>query len=64
MQKLLVFNTLQGARDYRYEHGTGGWIFESDDDLTAILFPPDVYPTSIFNHPITKGRSGNLIGNA
>ncbi len=64
MQKLLVFNTLQGARDYRYEHGTGGWIFESDDDFTAILFPPNVCPTAIFNHPITKGRSGNLIVNA
>ena len=64
MQKLLVFNTLQEARDYRHEHGTGGWIFESDDNSTAILFPPDVYPFAIFNHPITKGRSGNLIGNA
>ena len=64
MQKLLVFNTLQSARDYRYEHGTGGWIFESDSESYSVLFPPDVCPTAIFNHPITKGRSGNLIGNA
>ena len=64
MQKLLVFNTLQEARDYRHEHGTGGWIFEAEDNLGSVLFPPDVYPFAIFHHPITKGRTGTLIGNA
>ena len=64
MQKLLVFNTSQEAREYRYENGTGGWIFESDCKGYSVLFPPDVYPTAIFNHPMTKGKSGNLIGSA
>ena len=63
MQQLLIFDNAQQARDYRYENGTGGWIFEPEDNLGSVLFPPDVYPFAIFNHPITKGRSGNLIGN-
>ena len=72
MQILRTFPTRQEARDYRHEHGTGGWIFSPDipDDNTnlysseSILFPPNMAPIDIFNHPITRGRSGDLIGNA
>ena len=71
MQALYFFDTLQQARDYRYQHGTGGWIFAPDASDTAqrypmtqcIIFPPDMTPSHIFHHPATKGRSGRLIGN-
>lgn len=64
MQTFRTFPTAQAARDYRYEHGTGGWIFEPDDGADVILFPPEVYPRAILNHPFTRGRSGRLIGSA
>lgn len=62
MHIIRYFHTAQDARDYRYEHGTGGWIFEPDDGGNAVLYPPDWYPTKIFHHETTKGRSGRLIG--
>ena len=57
-----IFDTLQDARDYRYQHGTGGWIFSSAASGQAILFPPHITPSTIFHHPLTKGRTGRLIG--
>jgi len=63
MQTYRTFNTLQAARDYRFENGTGGWIFAPDSG-DCILFPPEVTPTGIFNHPFTKGKSGKLYANA
>ena len=71
MQTYLTFPTLQSARDYRYENGTGGWIFAPDQsdqlrpypDTECILFPPEFTPHAILHHPFTKGRSGKLISN-
>ena len=62
MQVFRTFNTAQDARDYRYENGTGGWIFAPDNGAPSILFPPEVTPTAIFNHPLTKGQTGRLLG--
>ena len=63
------FDTLQSARDYRHANGTGGWIFEVSDDPsgkylhgTSWLFEPHVTPFAIFNHKLTRGISGRLIG--
>jgi len=64
MQTFRVFPTLQAARDYRHEHGTGGWIFECDATHEATLFPPCMTPSAIMHHPLTRGKSGNLIGAA
>lgn len=64
MQTLRTFLTVQEAREYRHEHGTGGWIFAPDDGSESILFPPDVAPIGIFRHSLTRGSSGALIGNA
>jgi len=65
------FDTIQQARDYRYEHGTGGWIFAADNAPAnrhytvpaIILFPPEMMPTAILRHPLTRGLSGNLLAN-
>jgi hypothetical protein len=69
MKQYFTFNSLQDARDYRHENGTGGWIFVPENDNPTfypyhqvILFPPEFSPTGIFNHPFTKGRTGQLIG--
>ena len=70
MQTIRIFNSLEAAMDYRYENGTGGWIFkatmESPDNnslqmFQAVLFSPDFTPSAIFSHPITRGYSGCLI---
>jgi|FLOH01.1.fsa_nt_gi hypothetical protein len=63
MGTFITFETTQAARDHRHSFGTGGWIFASDDRKIIILFPPDMSPSSIFNHQLTKGLSGDLIGN-
>lgn len=62
VKKYLVFNTTQEARDYRHENGTGGWIFAPENGGEVVLFPPEMAPTQIFNHQLTKGLSGQLIG--
>lgn len=69
MNQYLTFPNEQTARDYRHEHGTGGWIFVPENDKptfypfhAAILFPPEFTPSAIFNHPFTKGHTGKLIG--
>jgi hypothetical protein len=69
MNQYLTFTNEQTARDYRHEHGTGGWIFVPENDKPTfypfhdvILFPPEFSPSAIFNHPFTKGRTGKLIG--
>lgn len=57
------FNSLQEARAYRHEHGTGGWIFvDQAAGGLATIFPPDMPPSAIFRHPIARGRTGDLIG--
>ena len=70
MITIRMFNTIDDAMEYRYTNGTGGWIFSPEDEpasnhyidrLNVILFSPDFTPTMIFNHPLTKGRSGKLI---
>lgn len=63
MQVFRTFATVQQARDYRHEHGTGGWIFAPENG-PAILFPPEIPPSQIFNHPFTRGQSGRLLANA
>jgi hypothetical protein len=59
-ETITTFATLQDARDYRHENGTGGWIFEDQQTGKAVLFPPYITPIAIFYHPITKGKSGRL----
>lgn len=69
METIIMFDTEQQARDYRYRNGTGGWIFKPENEglchyhhTQSILFPPSYTPSMIFNHPIAKGRIGLLIG--
>jgi hypothetical protein len=62
MRAFLEFTDKQEARDYRRQHGTGGWIFSPDGGGPVYLFPPDMPPTAIMNHRLTKGLSGDLIG--
>lgn len=65
------FDTPQQARDYRQEHGTGGWIFAADNapagrhyaTPVVILFPPEMTPTTIAHHPLTAGMFGRLLSN-
>lgn len=65
------FDTVQQARDYRYENGTGGWIFAADNAPAGrhytvpaiILFPPEMMPSQIIGHPLTAGLSGKLLSN-
>lgn len=59
-QKLLLFSNASDAREYRRREGTGGWIF-SNAEMT-ILFPPDLTPTGVFDHPVARGKEGKLIG--
>ena len=61
---LQAFPTSLQARAFRARCGSGGWIFEPQEPGESILFPPDMTPFAIFNHPITKGRTGRLIGSA
>lgn len=71
-ESLLIFRDAAEARTYRYEAGCGGWIFAPDDDgktgtvswKGAVIFPPHLTPSDIFNHPMTRGRSGSLIGSS
>lgn len=57
------FNTVTEARSFRHENGTGGWIFAPEDQARkAILFPPHMTPIEIFNHAMTRGQTGRLIG--
>ena len=60
---IIEFSNAQDARDYRHTHGTGGWIFVPENGL-VVLFPPCMPPAHIFKHPITRGRTGELIGAA
>jgi hypothetical protein len=68
METYRTFPTLDDARKYRHEHGTGGWIFSPEKDGSqfypfhdCILFPPSFTPSQICVHPFTKGRGGKLI---
>lgn len=64
MRVFLEFECELEARQYRHENGTGGWIFVPEDYGKVVLFPPDLPPSSIFEHPMSRGRSGHLIGSA
>jgi hypothetical protein len=59
-----VFTSRQTARDYRYRSGCGGWIFAAEGDGFAVIFPPSMTPTAIFNHRMVKGMAGELFSNA
>ena len=70
MQTIRLFTTVNDAMRYRFENGTGGWIFAPESPPATdgyyvkcgvILFSPDFTPTAIFNHAITRGQSGRLI---
>ena len=68
MYTLHYFDNAQDARDYRRDHGTGGWIFEPETINHAlgdcvILFPPHMPPAMIFHHHAARGP-GRLIGSA
>jgi hypothetical protein len=58
----LLFDCAFDAKEHRRLHGTGGWIFEQGVMGHAVLFPPEMTPSEIFAHPLTKGISGQLIG--
>ncbi len=58
MHRVLPNRRPQQTVRNRHENGTGGWIFAGHE--LAVLFPPDVSPTGIFNHPITRGKRGVL----
>ena len=62
MTTLREFGTAKEAREYRHEHGTGGWIFAPDGGGRAVLFPPDMSPSDIMGHPMTRNRTGEIIG--
>lgn len=64
MKAFYMFSTSQSAREYRFANGTGGWIFEDEETREAVLFPPDVTPIAIFNHPLTRGKKGRLLASA
>jgi hypothetical protein len=69
MDIIRTFPTASAARQYRHDCGTGGWIFAPDPDKhptdhEAVLFPPHMTPSAIFRHPMTRGRSGRLLGAA
>jgi len=55
------FPSLQAARDYRHNVGTGGWIWQRRGEQRAFLFPLDMTPTAIVMHPLAAG-SGELHG--
>lgn len=61
MKTFLQFQTAQEARDYRRSTGCGGFIFEDESTGHAWIFPPDMTPSAIFLHPITRDRGGVLI---
>lgn len=72
MHTIRLFTTVDDAMAYRYEHGTGGWIFAPDAPpanqhyatlAQIILFPPEFTPSVIFSHALTRGQSGRLISN-
>lgn len=56
------FKSKADAMAYRHEHGTGGWIFVPEAEGETILFPPDMTPTAILRHRLTRGLSGELVG--
>lgn len=62
MKQYLEFESLNDAREYRHAHGTGGWIFTADKTSVSTLFPPEMYPSEILNHRLTRGQSGYLTG--
>lgn len=62
MKTFREFDNAQTARNYRHEHGCGGWILVCDKTDRAIIFPPCMAPTAILNHPMARGISGRLIG--
>jgi hypothetical protein len=61
MKVFRTFLTAQEARDYRHEHGTGGWIFVPENGGEVVLFPPEMTPSAIMRHPFGRG-TGDLIG--
>jgi hypothetical protein len=63
-QSFHVFTDLAEARAYRHVYGCGGWIFHDDATGQATIFPPEMPPAEIMKHPLTSGRSGNLVGSA
>lgn len=63
METFRTFDNAEQAINYRYEHGTGGWIFVPEQGR-VILFPPEMSPSTIFHHPFTKGQCGQLMANA
>ena len=67
-----TFKNLADAMAYRFENGTGGWIFCPDCDYSSkgnplgaetILFPPEYTASRIFSNKLTGGLSGRLICN-
>ena len=57
-----MFDSTDGAIDYRREHGTGGWIFSYADSAEAVLFPWQMTPSEIFQSVFVVNRHGYLIG--
>jgi hypothetical protein len=56
------FPSLDDAVRYRQEAQTGGWIFAPDTEEPVWLFPWSMTPHEIMQHPLTRGRSGRVVG--
>ncbi|NCC40363.1 MAG: hypothetical protein EOM21_13075 [Gammaproteobacteria bacterium] len=56
------FPSLQEAAQYRQKAQTGGWIFAPDTGEQVWLFPWPMTPREIMQHPLTRGRSGQIVG--
>ena len=65
MKTYRTFPTWQAACEYRTLNGTGGFVFVPVTDKAlgdeAILFPVGMTASQIFNHPLTRGLSGELV---
>ena len=64
VESIHMFENAVDARTYRHENGTGGWIFDPEHGGPTYLFPPGLPPIRIFNHELTHGKTGQLIGAA
>lgn len=58
--RFLEFNSHAAALDYRYTHGTGGYVFLADTG-GAFIFPAGMPATPVMLHPLVRGLSGKLV---
>lgn len=59
MKVYLEFESGEEALAYRRVHGTGGWVFVSENG-PSYIFPHGMTPSQVMLHPLVKGRNGRL----